>query len=132
MENRKQFAAKFSGLLNRSLFYRYKKIPSANFFANQFNLRAKGTTTITPETARKWMKGIVVPEVDRFIVLIDWLEMHPSELFTFNANFNKSSEPQDKVLMSHQIKKLETQILNIRIAVDEFEEITKNIKFPPR
>ena len=131
MENRKQFAAKFSDLLNRSLFLRYKKIPSANFLANQFNLRAKGTTTITPETARKWMKGIVVPEVDRFIVLIDWLEMHPSELFTFNA-FNETSEPHDKVLISHQVKKLEKQLLIIRIAFDECEKITKNIKFPPR
>jgi hypothetical protein len=30
-------------------------MPSANFFANQFNLRAKGAATITPVTASKLM-----------------------------------------------------------------------------
>ena len=46
MNNRKQFAFEFAELLNKYLIRKYKKIPSANFFANQFNLRAKGTTTM--------------------------------------------------------------------------------------
>ena len=74
MGNRKEFAAKFADVLNRALIMKYKKVPSGYFLANQFNLRAEGTTTITAETARKWVKGLSVPEIDRFKVLIKWLE----------------------------------------------------------
>ena len=81
MENRKQFAAKFASVLNEHLIKKYKKIPSGYFFANQFNLRAKGTTTISAETARKWIKGLAVPEIDRFKVLIEWLEINTADLF---------------------------------------------------
>lgn len=81
MENRKEFAAKFAEVLNRHLIKKYNKVPSGYFFANQFNLRAQGTTTITAETARKWIKGISVPEIDRFKVLIEWLEINISDLF---------------------------------------------------
>ena len=81
MENRKEFVAKFAEVLNRSLVKKYKKVPSGSFLANQFNLRAEGTTTITAETARKWVKGLSVPEIDRFKVLIKWLELDVDSIF---------------------------------------------------
>jgi len=81
MGNRKEFVAKFAEILNRALIKKYKKVPSGAFLSNQFNLRAEGTTTITAETARKWVKGLSVPEIDRFKVLIKWLELDVDGLF---------------------------------------------------
>lgn len=97
MDNRKHIAIKLSELLNESLIKKYNKTPSANFVANQFNLRANGTTTITAETARKWMRGIAVPEIDRFIVLIHWLEFQPEEIFGIEGKLNQRSEVDELI-----------------------------------
>lgn len=97
MDNRKHIAIKLSGLLNESLIKKYNKTPSANFVANQFNLRANGTTTITAETARKWLRGIAVPEIDRFVVLIHWLEFQPEEIFGIEGKLNQRSEVDDLI-----------------------------------
>jgi len=61
--------------INKGLIKKMGKIPSANTFANQFNLRAYGTTTITRETARKWRLGLPVPSMDKLAVLIEWLDI---------------------------------------------------------
>ncbi len=100
MENRKEFAKKFAEILNNHLVMKYKKVPSGYFFANQFNLRAKGTSTISAETARKWIKGIAVPEIDRFKVLIEWLSIDISDLFIGKSPqiiFNESNEIFDAI-----------------------------------
>ena len=116
MNNRKQFALEFAELLNKYLLRKYNKTPSANFFANQFNLRAKGTTTITAETARKWLRGIAVPEIDRFLVLIDWLGFHPGELFGFENNAEKLPE------MTELIEVLEKQLTVIKETINEYKK----------
>ena len=116
MNNRKQFAFEFAELLNKYLIRKYKKTPSANFFANQFNLRAKGTTTITAETARKWLRGIAVPQIDRFLVLIDWLGFHPGELFGFENNAEKLPE------MTELIEMLEKQLTVIKETINEYKK----------
>ena len=116
MNNRKQFALEFAELLNKYLLRKYNKTPSANFFANQFNLRAKGTTTITAETARKWLRGISVPEIDRFLVLIDWLGFHPGELFGFENNAEKLPE------MTELIEVLEKQLTVIKETINEYKK----------
>ena len=110
MENRKQFAAKFAEVLKLHLIKKYKKVPSGYFFANQFNLRAQGTSTITAETARKWIKGISVPEIDRFKVLIDWLDFNPGELFDTTIA-RLSNKEVDDVIDAFESKIHELQIL---------------------
>jgi hypothetical protein len=90
MGNRKEFVSKFAEVFNRALIKKYKKLPSSAFLSNQFNLRAEGTTTITAETARKWVKGLSVPEIDRFKVLIKWLELDVDDLFnTKEVHFSR-------------------------------------------
>lgn len=90
MGNRKEFKVKFAELVNRALIKKYKKVPSGTFLSNQFNLRAEGTSTITAETARKWVKGLSVPEIDRFKVLIKWLELNVDDLFnTKEVDFSR-------------------------------------------
>jgi hypothetical protein len=67
--------------INKGLIKKMGKTPSANSFANQFNLRAYGTTTITRETARKWRLGLAVPSMDKLAVLIEWLDIDVLNLF---------------------------------------------------
>ena len=114
MENRKEFAKKFAEILKHHLVMKYKKVPSGYFFANQFNLRAKGTTTITAETARKWIKGISVPEIDRFKVLIEWLSMDTSELFNAKTVHLSNKESHDV------IDAIETKIHDLAETIKKF------------
>lgn len=114
MENRKEFATKFAEVLNSHLVMKYNKVPSGYFFANQFNLRAKGTSTITAETARKWIKGIAVPEIDRFKVLIDWLNLDISELFHGKTVHLTNKETHDV------IDAIETKIHDLAETIKKF------------
>lgn len=75
MTNRREVAKFLSEIIKKSLRIKYGKVPSASRFANEFNLRAHGTKTITNETARKWLLGLTFPEIDKLIVLSDWLEI---------------------------------------------------------
>lgn len=97
MENRKEFVAKFAEVLNRALIKKYNKVPSGAFLSNQFNLRAEGTTTITAETARKWVKGLSVPEIDRFKVLIKWLELDVDSIFNTTEVHLSRKETNDVI-----------------------------------
>ena len=54
---------------------------SATRFADEYNLRAYGTTTISRETARKWMTGCAIPQYGRLAVLIKWLDLNPMDFF---------------------------------------------------
>jgi hypothetical protein len=94
MNNRVNTASNFAKALNAGLLKKFGKIPSAALFANQFNLRAYGTKTITRETARKWILGLAIPEIDKLVVLMKWLDIDPSELFTCEeqpSNTNKAT-----------------------------------------
>lgn len=71
--NRKAVGLRFCQALEKSLIKKYGRIPTAAKFADSFNLRAHGTTTISRETARKWLRGLVLPEVSRLNVLTSWL-----------------------------------------------------------
>lgn len=72
----------FSDALRDALVARLGKLPSATHFANQYNLRAHGTTTISRETARKWINGQAVPEMPRLNILIDWLGLDTSKFLS--------------------------------------------------
>ena len=50
-------------------------------FANAFNLRAHGTTTISRQTALKWINGKGVPEPGHIYVLRDWLKIDLNQIF---------------------------------------------------
>jgi len=72
---REEAKASFSKALTHALVQKLGKLPSASSLANQFNFRADGTTTISRETARKWLTGMVIPDLPKMMVLADWLEM---------------------------------------------------------
>ncbi len=73
---RKKFATHFKEQLKK----RYKKVPSTNFIANEFNLRAHDTSTVSREAVRKWLNGLSFPTSDKLSVMRKWLDLQ-TDLF---------------------------------------------------
>ncbi len=98
--NREFLTKKFGAELNKKLKLKFgKKISSAKF-ADQFNLRAYGTSTITRETARKWLNGECIPDLDKFPVMIEWLGVDISEIVknSYKESHNIVGHDVDNVL----------------------------------
>ncbi len=79
MDNRNNIADKFRLVLCRHLKERFGKIISAQRFADQFNLNAHGTTPVSRETARRWIRGDAIPDYGHLAALIRWLDIDPDE-----------------------------------------------------
>jgi hypothetical protein len=75
-KHQKKFAAHFKEKLKT----RYKKIPSTSFIANEFNLRAHDSDTVTREAVRKWLNGLSFPKSDKLNVMRKWLDIQ-TDLF---------------------------------------------------
>ena len=88
---RKTIAIKdtFSRSLRKCLHEHYGRVPAAAVIAKDFNLRAYGIEPITQESARRWIRGISIPEEDRLKVLIEWLSLDFNEILRSNGNGNK-------------------------------------------
>jgi hypothetical protein len=72
----KKFAAHFKEQLKK----RYKKVPSTNFIANEFNLRAHDSETVSREAVRKWLNWLSFPKSDKLSVMRSWLDIQ-TDLF---------------------------------------------------
>jgi len=81
----------FSKSLRSCLNNYYGKVPSASVFARDFNLRAYGTTPITQESARRWIRGVSLPEEGRVRVLIDWLGLDYNEILRISSQLLPTS-----------------------------------------
>jgi hypothetical protein len=66
--------------LKEKLKVRYKKVPSTNFIANEFNLRAVDSSTVSREAVRKWLNGLSFPKSDKLKVMRKWLDIQ-TDLF---------------------------------------------------
>lgn len=75
----------FSALLRDSLRAQYGRIPSAAVVAREFNLRAYDTSPVSQESARRWLRGVSLPEEERLRVLVNWLNLD------FNAALKRQS-----------------------------------------
>lgn len=83
-EHRRQIAARFACILNHALIKRFGKTPSAATLAMHFNLKAGGIDPISQETARRWMRGLSLPELHRFQVLSEWLNISQEDFLNSN------------------------------------------------
>jgi hypothetical protein len=72
----------FSKELSRRLIEYYGRVPSASVVSRDFNLRANGDSAISQETARRWMRSLSLPEIERLQVLVVWLRLDVSFLTT--------------------------------------------------
>ncbi len=75
--NRETTLSKFERTLKSSIAKKFGGKISAQRFADQYNLHAYGTGTISRETARKWITGSAIPDYERLVVLIQWLDLDP-------------------------------------------------------
>ncbi len=82
----------FSEALVQALIARYSKIPSAAFVAKEFNLRALDIDPISQESARKWLRGLGVPKLNKLLILQAWLGM---DMHSLNVYLEDKSEDLD-------------------------------------
>ena len=73
---RKKFSVHFKEQLKK----RYRKVPSTSLIANEFNLRAHDSATVTREAVRKWLNGLSFPKSDKLSVMRKWLDLE-TDLF---------------------------------------------------
>jgi hypothetical protein len=85
----------FSLALRESLKLQYGKLPSAEVVARNFNLRAHGTTPVTQESVRRWIRGESLPKPDHLIVLIQWLHLNLNEIYV------KENHPESSCQLDH-------------------------------
>ncbi len=72
---------RFGITLRAALRTRFGRLPSAAFVANQFNLRARTSGSVSGESVRRWMRGISTPRFDHFEILVAWLNLNLYEIF---------------------------------------------------
>lgn len=146
--NRRLIGAMFSERLKDLLAKKYGFMPSAAKFADAFNLRAHGTTTISRETARKWLRGEAIPELSRLRVLITWLGLKPADFLDpelTNTFVEKSSVPSPEINLNELTHSKLLGLLNeldeksiealflAAWALRELKNIRANgVTFPPR
>ena len=81
--------AVFSKLLCLELVRHYGRMPSASVVARDFNLRCtQDVKPITNETARRWIKGISIPELMRLNVLSNWIGLDIGNIQKNNSAAN--------------------------------------------
>lgn len=85
-ENRDLILNRFSSKLNAAILEQYGTKFSAANFADQYNLRANGTTTITRQTALRWTSGQGFPDPGRLYVLVEWLDLDIKNIFKFDQS----------------------------------------------
>ena len=71
----------FAKELNRRLLEYYGRVPAASILARDFNLRANGITPITQESARRWMRGLSLPENNKLQILVEWFDIDTNLIF---------------------------------------------------
>ena len=75
-----KYCKKFAAHFKEKIRVRYKKVPSTNFIANEFNLRAVDSSTVLREAVRKWLNGLSFPKSDKLTVMRKWLDIE-TDLF---------------------------------------------------
>jgi hypothetical protein len=86
MATRDVVSTRFRIALSHRLKTRFGKMLSAQRFSDLYNLNAHGSSTISRETARLWIRGNAMPDYGHLAVLVQWLELDPEE-FLGNENW---------------------------------------------
>jgi transcriptional regulator with XRE-family HTH domain len=68
--------AAFSQRLQLALNRLPKPVKGPTQLANQFNLRHRGDTPVSPQTTHKWLSGRTVPTADKIKTLAEWLHVN--------------------------------------------------------
>lgn len=134
MLSKKALRDSFATALSAALLNRYQKVPSAAFVAKEFNLRAHSSEPITQESARRWLRGLAIPGLEKLIVLRSWLDLdlnmlgNKAELLDAQKIElqNDMNPPQEEFMRTTHHIKTSLQSLMLEIASLE-EKLTQKI-----
>ena len=120
MNTKTNMLERFSIALRSGLVNKFSRIPTAQKFSDEFNLRS--VTPITRETARKWINGLVMPESERLLVLIQWLNLNADYVYLASTEVGNDVEnyPPSKIQRLRKIEFFARNALNFaspRIAI---------------
>jgi PAS domain-containing protein len=109
---------RFSITLRSGLVNKFSRMPTAQKFSDEFNLRS--VKPITRETARKWINGLVMPESERLLVLIQWLSLNSDYVYLNSTEVDVENYPPSKIQRLRQREAFTRNALNFaspRIAI---------------
>ena len=125
MKSKVELKAAFSIALINGLVLRYQSVPSAAFIAKEFNLRIEGIEPISQESARRWIRGLAIPEFDKLLVLRSWLDL---DLNSIGMPSLESIETRDiqykKELLDSQndfVKATQSIKLSLKLLMEEVD-----------
>ena len=101
---------RFSSVLHSGLMNKFSCIPTAQKFSDEFNLRS--VKPITRETARKWINGLVMPEAERLLVLVQWLNLNSDYVYLNSTEINEKKSPPNKIQLFRQTEAFARDALN--------------------
>ena len=109
---------RFSIVLRSGLVNKFSRMPTAQKFSDEFNLRS--INPITRETARKWINGLVMPESERLLVLIQWLNLNADYVYLNSAEVEVKNYLPSKIQRLRKMEAFARNALNFasaRIAI---------------
>ena len=120
MNTKANILERFSIVLRSGLVNKFGRIPTAQKFSDDFNLRS--VKPITRETARKWINGLTMPESERLLVLIQWLNLNSDYVYLPSTEVEVDVEnyPPSKIQRLRKIEVFARSALNFaspRIAI---------------
>ena len=118
MNTKIKMLERFSIALRSGLVNKFNRIPTAQKFSDEFNLRS--VNPITRETARKWINGLVMPESERLLILIQWLNLNSDYVYLNSTEVDEKKSSQNKIQSLRKIEAFARNALNFaspRIAI---------------
>lgn len=115
----------FSLSLVKALALRYQEIPSAAFVAKEFNLRTSTSDSITQESARRWLRGLAIPELDKLLVLRSWLDL---DLNALGMPSVEAVEKRNAELKGSTLEKQEEFINTTKSIKDALQVLMKEVQ----
>ena len=118
----------FSKELCLRLIDQYGRMPSAAVVCRDFNLRANDVSTISQETARRWIRALSLPEIDKLQILIQWLKLDlafldispkPDIAPTLSADQGTSEALRRRDPESSHLESFETYLVGVFRQTDE-------------
>ena len=118
MNTKAKMMERFAIAVRSGLVNKFSCIPTAQKFSDEFNLRS--VNPITRETARKWINGLVMPEFERLLVLIEWLNLNSDYVYLNSTEVDEENYPPSRIQRLRKIEAFARNALNFasaRIAI---------------
>lgn len=135
MPSKQALQDSFARALTDSLLTRYQEIPSAAFLAKEFNRRAQ-TRQISQESARRWLRSLAIPELDKLLVLRSWLSLDLNALAQPNSGLSEDKDVgvEAQLLEQQRVFVETTQTIkgSLQLLMQEVEHLEQKLQLKAR